>query len=98
MRIMAANQESQSFGVLLLLLFLLSFGLLRIEARPLSSYRGMDGLSFGMVKSSGPSKGGGGHKARTSTRDRILLVQYGIKDNSGPSPGTGHQYGNGIHP
>lgn len=95
MRIMAANQESQSYGVLLLLLFLLSFGLLRIEARPLSSYKGMDGLSFGMVKSSGPSKGGGGHRARSSTR--ILLVQNSIKDNSGPSPGIGHQYGNGIH-
>ncbi|KAL6211728.1 hypothetical protein ACLB2K_016951 [Fragaria x ananassa] len=45
----------------------------------------MDGLAFGMVKSSGPSKGGGGHRARTA---RILQVQHGIKDNSGPSPGV----------
>ncbi|PRQ22875.1 hypothetical protein RchiOBHm_Chr6g0255011 [Rosa chinensis] len=89
---MATNQ--QRFGALLLLL-LSSFSLLRIEARPLRSYRGMDGLPFGMVKRSGPSEGGGGHRRRAA---RVLLVQHGIKDNSGPSPGVGHQNGNGIHP
>lgn len=91
---MAANQQRFGAHLLLFLLLVLSFSLLRVEARPLRSYRGMDGLAFGMVKSSGPSKGGGGHRARTA---RILQVQHGIKDNSGPSPGVGHLYDNGIH-
>ncbi|PQP91771.1 hypothetical protein Pyn_06257 [Prunus yedoensis var. nudiflora] len=58
-----------------------------MEARPLTKERGtMEGLSVGMMKSSGPSKGGGGHRGRLHSR--ILPDQ--IKDKSGPSPGVGH--------
>lgn len=87
------NPRSQSFRglrLVLILLLVLSFSLVGLmEARPLTKERGtMEGLSVGMMKSSGPSKGGGGHRGRVHTR--ILPDQ--IKDKSGPSPGVGHGY------
>ncbi|TQD95403.1 hypothetical protein C1H46_018961 [Malus baccata] len=81
---MAGKRESQDLGVIVLLLLLLSFNLLGMEARRLTDHIGITvGLSVGMMKYSGPSKGGGGHRGRLHAR--IILNQ--IKDNSGPSPG-----------
>ncbi|KAL6270509.1 hypothetical protein ACE6H2_027420 [Prunus campanulata] len=84
------SQGFRSLRLVLLLLLLLSFSLVGLmEARPLTKERGtMEGLSVGMMKSSGPSKGDGGHRGRLHSR--ILPDQ--IKDNSGPSPGVGHGY------
>lgn len=95
------NPRSQSFRglrLVLILLLVLSFSLVGLmEARPLTKERGtMEGLSVGMMKSSGPSKGGVGHRGRVHTR--ILPDQ--IKDKSGPSPGVGHGYSGAtiMHP
>ncbi|KAM1002907.1 hypothetical protein FF1_003240 [Malus domestica] len=87
---MDGKRGTQDFGVIVLLLLLLSFNLLGLmEARRLTDHTGITvGLSVGMMKYSGPSKGGGGHRGRLPVR--ITLNQ--IKDKSGPSPGVGHHY------
>ncbi|KAB2633886.1 hypothetical protein D8674_038253 [Pyrus ussuriensis x Pyrus communis] len=93
---MAGKRESQNFGVIVLLL-LLSFNLLGLmEARRLTDHTGITvRLSVGMMKYSGPSKGGGGHRGRLHAR----IIPNQIKDNSGPSPGVGHHYSgaNSMH-
>ncbi|KAB2635933.1 hypothetical protein D8674_026467 [Pyrus ussuriensis x Pyrus communis] len=94
---MAGKRGSQDFGLIFLLLFLLSFNLLGLmKARRLTDHTGItDGLSVGMMNYSGPSKGGGGHRGRLHAR--IILNQ--IKYDSGPSPGVGHHYpgANSMH-
>ncbi|KAG7976643.1 hypothetical protein I3843_06G161000 [Carya illinoinensis] len=50
----------------------------------------VDRLSLRMIKHSGPSQSGGGHKSRHA---RILVRA----EDSGPSPGEGHKIYTRIH-